>query len=220
VDASFCATDFYATLRAKRRDTLVDVLSGGRTVAEVLYSGPHGVQILPGAELPTALVEVCVKSWGRIVGQLRNLQSPADLIVFDGGSGAPTYTAPLWQVSNYVLLVARTEPISIMDAYATLKAASSRVELPPAGVVLNQAADAGDAHEKSERIASAARGFLNLHMEVLPAIPFAEELAGGTSESRRLHKDSAPRSAFGALAERIVTGVQERGTRRAFEPAA
>jgi MinD-like ATPase involved in chromosome partitioning or flagellar assembly len=143
------------------------------------------------------------------------LQSPPDWIVFDGGAGVSDQTAPLWQVANYVLLVAQTEPISVMDTYAALKAAAAQIELPQRGVVINQCTSCELADAVSARIVAAARNFLNLRLDTLPAIPLASELAGGTADSRRLLKDSAPRNAFAALAEHLCSSVRRPTVRAA-----
>lgn len=203
VDASFHEPSFYAPRRAKRHDTLVDVLSGGRTVAEVLRPGPHGLSILPGAALPPALAAIAPKAWTRVIGQLRSLQSPADLIVFDAGAGAPSECSPLWHAANYVLITTRSEPVAITDTYAALKSAAARMDLPDVGIAANQAADEHEAHAAASRIASAASRFLNLDVDVLTAIPFAAELAGETAATSRLHKDTALRNALAAIADRV-----------------
>jgi flagellar biosynthesis protein FlhG len=213
VDASFHVPSFFAPARAKRHDTLVDVLSGGRTVAEVLRPGPHGLSIIPGAELPPALTDVAGKTWTRVIGQLRSLQASADAIVFDAGAGTSKANAPLWHAANYVLLVTRSQPVGITDTYAVLKAASLRMALPTVGVACNdngprQAADPSESHPAAARIASAASRFLNLDVNVLAAIPHAVELVGATAASSRLHKESALRNAFEAIAEDVWQTIQ------------
>jgi flagellar biosynthesis protein FlhG len=208
VDASFHEPSFYAPGRAKRQDTLVDVLSGGRTVAEVVRSGPHGLSILPGAALPRALAEISAKTWARVIGQLRSFNSSADVVLFDAGAGASPVHAPLWHAASYVLLVTQSQPVCVTDTYAALKSAAARMALPSVGVVNNQAAGDGQSREAAQRIASAASRFLNLKVDALPAIPLADELAGETAASSRLHKEPAPRNAFAAIADTVWNTIE------------
>jgi flagellar biosynthesis protein FlhG len=212
VDASFHEPSFYAPGapgRAKRHDTLVDVLSGGRTVSEVVRTGPHGLAILPGAALPPALADVPAKSWAKVIGQLRSLQASADVILFDAGAGSGVDRVPLWHAASLVLLATRSEPVAVTDTYAVLKSARNRMDLPKVDVVANHAVDDHESHAASARIASAASRFLNLTVDVLPSIPFSSELAGETAATSRLHKESALRNAFAQMAERVWCNIEE-----------
>jgi hypothetical protein len=66
------------------------------------------------------------------------LQSSTELIIFDAGAGTSAANAAIWHASNYVLLVTRSQPVSITDTYATLKTAALQMALPGVGVVCNQ----------------------------------------------------------------------------------
>jgi flagellar biosynthesis protein FlhG len=207
VDASFREDNYYLPPRSKRYDTLVDVIAGGRTVSEVLHTGPHGLSVAPAVPLPAALSDVSGKTWSRVVGQLRSLRSVADLILVDGGAGATPLNTPLWAVADLVLLVAGPQSVSVMDAYAALKTASSRAAVPRVGVILNQSTDETESEAAADRIAAAAGRFLNMAIDVLPPIPALEELTGEVAAPRRLLKDLAVRAAFGQLAEYVWEGL-------------
>ena len=215
IDASFREENYYVPPRTKPYDTLVDVISGGRTVSEVLQTGPHGLSIAPAVPLPAALSDVSGKTWGRVVGQLRSLRSVADLILVDGGAGASSLNTPLWAVADLVLLVAGPQPVSVMDAYAALKAASSRGAVPRVGVILNQSTDEAESKAAADRLAAAADRFLNLAVDALPPLPALEELTGEIAAPRRLLKDAAVRAAFGQLEEHmweVVTSGRQTST--------
>lgn len=218
VDASFRDKNYYIPHRGRKYDTLVDVISGGRTVAEVLQSGPHGVQVASAAALPPALSDISPKAWGRIVGQLRGLRSSADLVLIDGGAGASAVNTPLWQIADAVLLISGPQAVSVMDAYAALKAASSRVAVRKLALVMNQAEDLDEAKAAAARIAVAADRFLNIAADVLPVLPRMSELEGDGAAPRRLFKDPIVRTTFGQLAQTVWESLpaehREHGTLR------
>src|SRR3984893_10444594 len=87
VDADFSGPDAALLCGIESRDTIADVLSGRRSVHEVLQPGPGGIQVLPGV-WPTGAIPNCSPTaQERLLHELDHLGRHAEIIVLDVGSG-------------------------------------------------------------------------------------------------------------------------------------
>ena len=100
------------------------VVTGARTLEDVVLEGPNGIRVIPGLgdleklpEFPTAIQK-------EILGQLGGIEKTSDVLVFDTGTGAHNLTRRLVSAADFALLVTTPEPTSVADAYATIKSFS------------------------------------------------------------------------------------------------
>src|SRR5688572_26385898 len=121
VDADMNRADIAALCQLDARHTVADVLSGRRTVHEVLHRGPAGIQVLPGLWSATGVPDCSPAAQDRLLGELNRLGRHADLVVLDVGSGLNHVVRRFWQVADRVLLLSTPDKIAVMDAYAAIK---------------------------------------------------------------------------------------------------
>lgn len=165
VDADMNCADVSALCQLDARHTVADVLSGRRTVHEVLHRGPVGIQVLPGRWSATGVPDCSPAAQDRLLAELDRLGRHADLVVLDVGSGLNHVVRRFWQAADRVLLVTAPDKIAVMDAYAAIKVLTAgRTDLQ-VQLLVNQA-DADHADEVHERINHACRRFLNREIEL------------------------------------------------------
>jgi flagellar biosynthesis protein FlhG len=133
VDANFHQPDAAVLCGLEQRETIADVLSGRRTVAEVLQSGPAGIRVLAGDWAAETAVDCPPQAQQRLVSALQRLGCQADLIVVDVGNGHTPAAQRFWQTADLVLLVTTPDSLSILDAYAAIKISPS--DAAPAEIV-------------------------------------------------------------------------------------
>lgn len=161
--------------RGSQRGSILDILSGRRTIHEVLERGPAGVQILPGAWAPSELTEFSATSQFRFIADLKHLGLHADTVVVDLGSGRNHFVRRFWQVADMVLLVAAADSAAVVESYAAIKVLLAGEGNAPIHTLVNFA-EPHEADEVHERIASACRRFLGLPIASLGSLPASEEL--------------------------------------------
>ncbi|MEX2138833.1 MAG: P-loop NTPase [Pirellulales bacterium] len=210
VDADMNRADIAALCQLDARHTVADVLSGRRTVHEVLHRGPAGIQVLPGLWSATGVPDCSPAAQDRLLGELDRLGRHADLVVLDVGSGLNHVVRRFWQVADRVLLLSTPDKIAVMDAYAAIKVLTAgrtdlRVQL-----YINQA-DADYADEVYQRVNHACARFLNREIALGGHIAADPDIPQAAMAGRPFVLDGGGRRAAGdmeAVAERLLAAMR------------
>jgi flagellar biosynthesis protein FlhG len=186
VDADFSGADAAMLCGIESRDTIADVLSGRRSVHEVLQPGPGGIQVVPGIWSPGSIPDCSPSAQQRLLRELDHLGRHAEVVVLDAGSGLNHIVQRFWQAADELLVVTTVEAVSIMDAYAAIKLLLA--ERVPAVVctVVNQSPEAGVAIGVHARIAQACQRFLGLRVDRGGSVPWDSSVASANRSGQPL----------------------------------
>jgi flagellar biosynthesis protein FlhG len=146
------------------RDTLDEVLSGDRTVLEVLQSMSEGVRLLPGlwnADTPSKLGDQAIC---RLLDGLHRLHDSTDFIVIDLGSGMSPWVHRFWLAAQQVLLVTTPAPSAVRDSYAMLKLTEIDSLHEKVRIVVNRCWKKGHAREVFARLDHTCHRFLDFSL--------------------------------------------------------
>ena len=135
------------------------VITGARTLPEVLLNGPNGVQVVPGASGIDDIADCPPSAQQEIFRQLEDFERSQDFIVIDTGTGNHRAVCRLANVADVILIVSTPEPTSIADAYATIKLLSA-AETPTIQFLVNQAESSQQARAIIDRLQQTSRVFL------------------------------------------------------------
>jgi flagellar biosynthesis protein FlhG len=161
-DASPTGSDVAELCGVLEHHGAADVLTGRRRAAEVLQAGPGAIQVLAGVCGQSGLWDGPAGEHDRLVEQLVGLGGRADFVVVDGGNSPTRVARRLWEAASDLLLVATTEPASVLNAYTVVKAIAADVCLPPLWSVVNMAPSREAAEAVHARLALALRRFLGI----------------------------------------------------------
>jgi flagellar biosynthesis protein FlhG len=210
VDADMNRADVAALCQLDARHTVADVLSGRRTVHEVLHRGPAGIQVLPGLWSATGVPDCSPAAQDRLLGELDRLGRHADLVVLDVGSGLNHVVRRFWQVADRVLLLTTTDKIALMDAYAAIKVLTAGRNDLHVELVVTQA-EADHAVEAYQRINHACARFLNREIVLGGHIAADPDIPQAAMAGRPFVLDGGGRRAAGdleAIAERLLAAAR------------
>jgi len=143
------------------RFTLAHVLSGARTLADVIVKGPGGVQFVPGASGLNELANLTEFDRQNLISQLQNLETSTDMVVFDCGAGISRNVFSFALAADEALVVTTPQPPAITDAYATIKTLEREKFAGKTSLFVNMAESRAEAAATFDRIAGVARKFLN-----------------------------------------------------------
>jgi MinD-like ATPase involved in chromosome partitioning or flagellar assembly len=153
------------------RGSIVDVLSGRRSIHEVLERGPAGIQAISGAWASGEVSDYSPAAQDKFIAELSHLTPHADVVVLDAGSSRTHFARRCWQAASAVVVVTTNDSQAIMNAYAAIKALA-QAEAPAAiHTLANLADDAREADELQSRVAAACRKFLALRSTAAGCIP-------------------------------------------------
>lgn len=130
------------------------VLTGARSLSEVILKGPAGINVVPGA---SGLLELTASH--DLAEQIAALETAYDVLVVDTGTGLTETARRFAHVADITFLVTTPEPTAIADAYATLKAWQGSVTSMP-DVLVNRVGSAAEAKQILERFRQTVEMFL------------------------------------------------------------
>ncbi len=200
LDADLRHGDLTRRCGLRPRGTLADVLTTRKLFEEVILSGPGGVQIVPSGTSD----EVTLPAARRLVEQLPALRRFADLLVVDLGTFAESLAPVLLPLAAPLLLVATPDAGSILDTYSLVKSLAGEEIQVPLKLIVNRAADAGQAERVHERLDRCCREFLSRGLEYAGCVPADRAVAEAAQCERTLlteFADSPSAQAIARLAE-------------------
>lgn len=164
VDANLLAPRLRISMQSSHGGGLADVLSGRRSVVEVLEQIGEGIQLLPGVDVARDNPELNPHALRRLITDLRSLTNVADLIVLDAGMGMSPWVERLWTAAMQILLVTTVQPAAVMDGYATVKLAPWGDVDGKLRLIINQCHEVNLGMRASDSFTSTCRRFLGMRL--------------------------------------------------------
>jgi flagellar biosynthesis protein FlhG len=142
------------------RYDLGDVLAGRCTLGDAVMTGPGTIRIVPGAHAIRTGAEILEDGPARLVAELGELESEADFVLVDAGSGLGPGATMLAAAADQAVIVSTPEPTSIADAHAAIGRFRRLAAPPRLRVLVNQARSASEASDVLDRLVASSRQFL------------------------------------------------------------
>lgn len=161
VDADLGLANADLLLNVKSRYTLSHLVSGNRTLDEIIVAGPAGIQFIPGGSGVHHLANLSSFERHNLIRQLQQLENNTDMIVFDCGAGVSSNVMSFALAADWVVVITTPEPTAITDAYAMIKELYREHCESRVGLFVNMANSQAQAINTYRRVAGVARKFLN-----------------------------------------------------------
>ena len=149
------------------RCTWRDVLSGRRSLGEVIVQGPGQVALVPGASGVAHMANLSEFERHRLMAAMQHIEDRWDVVVLDCAAGISQNVVGPATGADTILVVTTPEPTSVTDAYATIKAFAQDQAGPgrsagSIGVLVNLADSRREGRDTFERLAEVAARLLHL----------------------------------------------------------
>jgi flagellar biosynthesis protein FlhG len=162
IDADLGLANLDIILNVKARHTLAHVISGQRSLEEIVLKGPAGIRLICGASGLTKMADLNEFQRQRLIQDMSQLERQVDVIVIDTGAGITRNVLSFCDASDQTLVVTTPEPTSITDAYAVIKCLSQNRGGVKVSLLVNMAQSRQDAKSVYQRIAGVAQKFLSV----------------------------------------------------------
>lgn len=173
-DLSLGNVDLLMDIRS--RYNISHVISGDKSMEEVVQCGPAGVRVVCGGSGLDKLANISENDQHRLLHHLSRLQQETDTIVVDTGAGISSSVISFCLASDHVLVVATPEVTAMADAYGMIKVLVRRGYQGPISIVVNMANNVEEGKRAYARIAYAARRFLQKDLYFAAVLPKDERL--------------------------------------------
>ena len=121
LDADFGLGNVDVLLGLAPESHLGHVLSGEKTIHEILVDGPEGIRVIPASSGLQELTVLSNVHWDRLSAGLRTLSHECDFLLIDTAAGIADNVLEMLAGSERVLIVTSPEPTAVVDAYALIK---------------------------------------------------------------------------------------------------
>ncbi|HTX23771.1 MAG TPA: P-loop NTPase [Steroidobacteraceae bacterium] len=187
------------------RYTLAHVLSGERTLDEILLETPQGFHVVPAASGIASLASLDAAAHLALVQSFSALAARLDVLIVDTPAGIAHGVTQFSQAAQQVLLVICDEPASLTDAYALVKVLSRQYGVRCFRVLANLTRATGAGEELFRRFERVTARFLDVMLDFVGEIP-EDECLRRAIRGQRPVTDAYPSSpaarAFKKLAAR------------------
>ncbi|MBN2280457.1 MAG: AAA family ATPase [Candidatus Marinimicrobia bacterium] len=131
--------DLFLGLRTQ--NTIADVITGKKTLKEVIVQGPEEIDVLPASSAVIDMIEMgdeIIRKLGFVFSRYENNY---DYIVVDTGAGLNNQVLPFVLASDKAVVLVTKDPASIADAYGMIKIIKKYHKTLPIALVVNMVQD-------------------------------------------------------------------------------
>lgn len=185
---------------------VLSVVSGERTMREVLVDGPHGLRLVPACPGRYEMANLDARGRTLLCDAIDALAHEHDVVVIDTAAGIGPTSVAFAAHADRVLLVATPDPSSIRDAYAMTKVLERRAGVTGIDLVANNVSCEAEAMEVFENLSCVVRQFLTLELRYLGCVPHDVAVREAVLAGRPLvlrNPESMAARALDGLARRI-----------------
>jgi flagellar biosynthesis protein FlhG len=166
------------------RYTMAHVLSGQRTLEEVILESQDGIQVVPGASGVAGMANLSAAAHLSLVQAFSTLNNRVDVMIVDTAAGISHSVLQFTQAAQHVLLVVCDEPASMTDAYALIKLLSRQHGVDRFRVLANMVRTPGEGEQLFEKLQRVTSKFLEVTLENIGEIPEDPYLRRAIREQR------------------------------------
>ncbi|MEW6646993.1 MAG: MinD/ParA family protein [Pseudomonadota bacterium] len=185
---------------------LSHVLSGERSLEEILVEGPAGVRIIPASSGIQRMAELTPAEHAGMIRAFSELSSDVDVLLVDTAAGISDSVVSFSKAAQEVIVVVCDEPASITDAYALIKLLNKEHNVRRFRVLANMAHSPQEGRELFAKIVRVTDRFLeDVVLDFMGSVPYDEYLRKAVQRQRPV-VEAYPRSkaaqAFTSLAKK------------------
>ena len=192
---------------------LYHVLTGEKTLKEIIINGPGGIKILPSSSGIQEMSNLSIEQKLALQDQLDALHARPDFMVIDTSAGISENVMYFNMVAKETIVVVTPEPTSMTDAYALIKILYQRHAKKRFRLLVNMVKTQNEAREVFLRMAQATNHFLNLAIEQLGYIVYDENLTLAVKKQKllaELYPNSPSIKCLHEVAEQLCEPTQKR----------
>ena len=152
------------------------VLTGEKTLEEVIVRGPGGILVLPAASGIGEMADLTRGQKLTLLDELNALKEPLDFVLMDTAAGISQNVMYFNLAAEEIIVVVTAEPTSLTDAYALIKILYQRHARKRFRLLVNMVKSAVQAREVFERLNHATDHFLNLTLDYLGHVIYDAKL--------------------------------------------
>lgn len=160
IDADLGLANVDVVLGLNPQYTIKDVISGEKSLDEVLVEGPGGMRILPAASGVAEMSNLTRDEKMMLLQVFDTFELDTDFVLIDTAAGISDTVLYFNTAAQQRIVVATGEPTSLTDAYALIKVLHANHQQKAFNLLVNNVQDANEAKQVYRKLAAAVDHFL------------------------------------------------------------
>lgn len=181
-DLGLANVDLLLGLRAEHN--LSHVVSGERTLEEIIVDGPEGLKIIPAASGMQQMSELGAEQHAGLIRAFSDLSLAVDVLVVDTAAGISDGVVSFVKASNEVIVVVCNEPTSLTDAYALIKVMSDDHGVTRFNILANSVRDPQEGMKLFKKLIRVTDYYLDVTLNFMGAVPYDEYLVKAVKKQK------------------------------------
>jgi flagellar biosynthesis protein FlhG len=155
---------------------LSHVLSGEKTLTDIMLNGPEGLKVIPGASGIQKMSELSALEQAAIVRAFSDIDQDLDVLIVDTAAGISGSVINFARACQEIIVVVCDEPTSLTDAYAFIKLLNRDYGLRNFHVLTNMVQTVQQGHLLFQKLTKVTDRYLDVSLQFDGAVPFDEYL--------------------------------------------
>ena len=212
------------TLGLKPEFDLHHVLSGEKTLQQIVVQGPKGVGVIPAASGISKMLELSSTERLEMGLAFAELSRQYDVVLLDTAAGIGQDVLSFLAGAQHVIVVVCDEPTSLTDAYALIKVSATERRVSRFQIVANKVNGARHGLQVYKKLLNATDQFLDVNLSYLGAVPTDQRLLESIRERTpiislypRSQASTAIREIAGGLEKLLKSDIETDGIAALFK---
>ncbi|HTQ98799.1 MAG TPA: MinD/ParA family protein [Candidatus Acidoferrum sp.] len=176
LDADLGLANIDVMLGIRPKYDLFHVITGQKTLDEIVVNGPHGIGIVPAASGVSRMTELACTEHAGLIHAFDALNRSVDVMLIDTAAGIADSVRMFCKAAQEVVVVVCDEPASITDAYALIKVLNQDHKVKRFQVLCNMVQHSQHGRQLYAKLAKVADTYLDVSLGYLGCIPADEKL--------------------------------------------
>ncbi len=182
------------------------VISGEKTLEEIIVDGPLGVKVIPASSGIAHMAELSSAEHAGLVRAFSDLPLAADIMIVDTAAGIADGVITFCKACQEVLVTVCDEPASITDAYALIKLLSKDHGTKRVQIIANMVRSDAHGEDLYNKIRRVTDRFLDVQVDYLGAVPLDEYVRKAVQQQKPVIS-SYPRSPASVAITKIANKI-------------
>ena len=155
---------------------LSHVISGERTLEEVVLQGPSGIRVVPGASGVQQMAELSEAEHAGLIRAFSEIGSDLDVLIVDTAAGISDTVVSFSRAAQELIVVVCDEPASITDAYALIKLLNREYGVDRFRILANMTRSAQEGVDLYNKMCRVTDRYLDVMLTYMGSIPYDDFL--------------------------------------------
>ncbi len=174
LDADLALANVDVLLGLRTRYNLAHVLSGERSLEEVIIEGPSGMRIIPASSGIKKMSDLSSIEHAGLIRAFSELGQDIDVLIIDTAAGISNCVTAYTRAAQEVVVVVCDEPASITDAYALIKVLNRDHGVFRFRILANMAHSVQEGRDLFSKLMKVSDRFLDVTLDYMGVVPYDE----------------------------------------------